>query len=225
MNKAEKTLERIFLALGLEDKADEKEETNEVKLAQMNTEEGVLVESESFVEGDALFVVTEEGNIPAPEGDHVLEDGTTVAVDSQGIIISVKKKEDEEKVEEESETEMSKDNKEQPAKSIIETTSRQTNFSEIETKLSETETKLSELETKLSDLESAKATLENEKKQLEEKNVQLSADVEALKKQLEDEPVEKTNHSPEKVANSKPNFHISPNRKENIADRVFDALV
>lgn len=223
MSKAQETLDRIFQALKLSDE----EEKTQVKLEALKTKDGVVVESEMFAEGDALFVVTEEGErVPAPEGDHTLEDGRMITVDAQGIITMVKEAGAEE---EKPETTMSKDDATQPAKSIIETTSKQVNFTEVEmsevkTKLSETETKLSAVETELSEVKSAKDELEKEKSELEAKNVQLTADLDALRKQLENEPAAKTNHSPEAATKAELKFHISPDKEETVMDRIFASI-
>lgn len=49
----------------------------------------VRVEGEELAVGLPLLVVTEEGTIPAPEGEHILEDGTKVIVDAEGVITAL----------------------------------------------------------------------------------------------------------------------------------------
>jgi len=49
----------------------------------------ISVEGEELVEGAKVVVVTEEGNLPAPDGIHSLEDGTKVET-KDGMIVSVK---------------------------------------------------------------------------------------------------------------------------------------
>lgn len=49
----------------------------------------VKVEGDSLVEGAAVKVVSDQGEIPAPDGVHELEDGTKVEV-KDGIVVSVK---------------------------------------------------------------------------------------------------------------------------------------
>ena len=49
----------------------------------------VRVEADAIGVGLPLFVVTEDGLIPAPAGEHTLEDGTKVYVDEAGIITDV----------------------------------------------------------------------------------------------------------------------------------------
>ena len=61
----------------------------EVKLESAKLQDGVTtVEYEKLEPGMPLFVISEDGSTksPAPEGTHVLEDGTSVEVDAQGII-------------------------------------------------------------------------------------------------------------------------------------------
>lgn len=57
----------------------------------------VKVEGESLVEGAKIVVVTEEGEIPAPDGVHELEDGTKVET-KDGVIAMVEEKLEEEEV-------------------------------------------------------------------------------------------------------------------------------
>lgn len=51
--------------------------------------DGTRVEAEDFVPGAQLSVVTEDGLIPAPEGEHTTDDGVKVVVDSAGVILEV----------------------------------------------------------------------------------------------------------------------------------------
>jgi hypothetical protein len=62
------------------------EKFNEAKL-----NDGVTIvawDSELLV-GEVLYVITEEGKLPAPIGVHTFEDGTIVEVDESGLILSV----------------------------------------------------------------------------------------------------------------------------------------
>jgi hypothetical protein len=59
----------------------------------------VRVEGEELVEGAAVFVVTEEGDVPAPDAVHTLEDGTKVET-KEGVVVKIEKFEDEEVKEE-----------------------------------------------------------------------------------------------------------------------------
>jgi hypothetical protein len=63
----------------------------EIKLEVAKLADGTAVEYEKLEPGFPVFVVDADGNkIPAPAGDHVLEDGvTTIEVDEQGVIVEV----------------------------------------------------------------------------------------------------------------------------------------
>jgi hypothetical protein len=71
----------------------------------------IKVEGDSLVEGAKVVVVTEEGEIPAPDGVHEISDGTKVET-KEGIIAKIEEKLEEpemEKPEAEVEIEVSKD--------------------------------------------------------------------------------------------------------------------
>jgi hypothetical protein len=40
--------------------------------------------------GKVLYVVTDEGMIPAPSGSHIMEDGTEIEVDEMGSVSKIK---------------------------------------------------------------------------------------------------------------------------------------
>lgn len=70
----------------------------EVKLESAKLKDGVtVVEYEKLEPGMPVFVVSEDGSTktPAPEGEHVLEDGTIIEVDAQGIIMEISSEESE----------------------------------------------------------------------------------------------------------------------------------
>lgn len=72
----------------------------EIELAEAELVDGTIVKADSFTEGAALFVVTEEGDIPAPVGVHETTDGKLVTVEEEGIIAKVEDKPEEAVVEE-----------------------------------------------------------------------------------------------------------------------------
>lgn len=91
---AKDAIHKIQLMLGLDtDGASAKAKTVEVELASATLVDGTVVEVEGdFEVGKALLVVTEEGNIPAPEGSHETTDGYIITVDEAGIIVSIEEK-------------------------------------------------------------------------------------------------------------------------------------
>ena len=89
----------------------EVEEKTEVKFATATLESGqeIQTEAESFAVGAAVFVVNDEGEqIPLPDGEYTLEDGSMLVV-SEGAIVEVNEASTEPEVEagEDKEEEMS----------------------------------------------------------------------------------------------------------------------
>ena len=65
----------------------------EVKLEQMTLENGTVIEADSFEAGQAVFIVTEDGQVALPVGDYTLPDGKMLVVTEEGIIGEVKQAE------------------------------------------------------------------------------------------------------------------------------------
>ena len=153
MNKATKVLNEVKTLLGLE-----------VKLAQMKLQDGVtVIEAESFEAGYSVGIVTEEGIVPAPVGEHILEDGRVLVIEQEGVIKEIKEAQTEEMPESEVEVEIeaSEEVSEPTAKKIIETISKESFFSEIEALKKENVELRSQLE-KLSEIKEEVAVENNE---------------------------------------------------------------
>jgi regulator of RNase E activity RraB len=60
-----------------------------IELAQEVLLDGTVLEAESFEAKQPVFVVTEDGQIPAPVGEHKLESGKTLVIVEEGIIDSI----------------------------------------------------------------------------------------------------------------------------------------
>lgn len=72
------------------------EETAEMSFGEIKSADGELTlayEGEELAQGLPIFVVTGEGNIPAPDGEHALEGGITI-VTADGIIEAIKQTEE-----------------------------------------------------------------------------------------------------------------------------------
>ena len=83
------------------------EETTEETFGEIKTADGELTlkyEGDELAEALAIFVITEDGDIPAPDGTHALEGGITISTEG-GVITSIVDAE----VEAESEEEMSEE--------------------------------------------------------------------------------------------------------------------
>ena len=205
MNATE-TLNRVLATLGLKSEA-----TIEVDLAQVKTEDGqATFESDNFAVGEAVFIVTPDGNIPTPEGEFALEDGNVITVDANGTITEIATKE-EEAPEEEIQAEdmpIEEPMTEMPmAKRVVK--------SKTEMEESYFSKQMSELEAKF---EARLSALELEKVQLSEENKELT-------NRLATEPAPHTLHNPESNGQAKKlQFHMGNKREESIKDRVFNQL-
>lgn len=210
MNATE-TLNRVLATLGLKP-----EEAVAVELAQVKTEDGqATFESDNFAVGEAVFIVTPDGNIPCPEGEFALENGNTMTVDANGTIVEIATKE-EEAPEEEPMTEAPVQAEDQPMKDQIAEMPMAKKVVKSKTEMEESyfSKQMSELEAKF---EARLSALEMEK-------MQLSAENKELTERLANEPAPHTLHNPEANNPKKLQFHIGNRREETIKDRVFNQL-
>ena len=61
---------------------------SEEKFAQAKAPNGETYEAESFEPGNAVFLLTSEGDrVPLGEGEYELEDGSVIMVDAEGMIV------------------------------------------------------------------------------------------------------------------------------------------
>ena len=208
MNATE-TLNRVLATLGLKP-----EEAIVVDLAQVKTEDGqATFESDNFAIGEAVFIVTPDGNIPCPEGEFALENGNVMTVDANGTIIEVATKEEEAPEEEaivEAEDVPMKDEIAEAmpmAKKVVK--------SKTEMEESYFSKQMSELEAKF---EARLSALEGEK-------IALSVENKELTDRLANEPAPHTLHNPEaNMKDSKLIFKLGAKREETLKDRVFNQL-
>jgi hypothetical protein len=207
MSNAKDILNRVYdIVMG-----KESTEETKVELAQVKTADGeAIFDAEAFEVGQAVFIVTEEGNIPVPMGEYMLEDGMKIVVDEQGVIVEVSAEGEEEVVEEVIEA---KDEIEKEETGMMESMPKKV----VKSKTEMEESYFSKIETRLSAIEKA-----NE--DLKAVNVQLSAENEELKKQLAESPAEHTKFNPEAKTETNVQFKLGSRRGETIQDRVFNQL-
>lgn len=98
---ANEALGKIRVMLGLnelelseenttKDNSVENTDTTNVELASTTLLDGTVVKTEGdFEVGKQLFVETEEGDVPAPEGQHETTDGLVISVDAEGVITAI----------------------------------------------------------------------------------------------------------------------------------------
>lgn len=206
---AETILDRIMVKLGMA------EEPKAVELAQVKTEDGqAIFEADTFGVGEAVFIVTEDGKIPAPAGEFALEDGNIIEVDENGTIVEIAKKEAE--IEEEITEEVVAED--MPMKEEI----KEEMMKPKRTVKSKTEMEESYFSAQIKELE---AKFEARLSALEAEKVALSAQNEELMEKLANEPAPHTAFNPE--ANTKENnliFKLGAKREETLKDRVFNQL-
>jgi len=206
---AESILDRIMVKLGIN-------EPVAVELEQVKTEDGqAIFEADAFEVGQAVFIVTEDGKIPAPAGEFALEDGNIVEVDENGVIVEIAKKESEVTEEEVIDEVVAED---MPMKEEIK---EEMGMKPKKTVKSKTEMEESYFSAQIKELE---AKFEARLSALETEKVALSAQNAELEERLATEPAPHTPFNPEATTTSKMNFHISSKREKTIKDRVFDQL-
>ena len=176
-----------------------------VELEDRKLDNGTVISADSFAEGQPVFIITEDDRIPMPIGEYMMEDGSMLVVEEEGVIAAIKaadEAEEEEVVEEEAKVEEEMSNEVKEPKKVVESTVVETHFSEeqkselVETILSNVNPLIEELQNKVDALE-AKLSVEA----VEEVEEKLSADV-------KEEKLSKTfKHSPEvKGEKSTPKF-------------------
>lgn len=95
--KANEILNNIMVALGMESEAPAQTNFEQRKEAEGD----VVFEAESFEAGQAVFILTEDGErMPTPEGQYSLEEDIVMKVDEQGMIAEIGQAQEEEKEEE-----------------------------------------------------------------------------------------------------------------------------
>lgn len=62
-----------------------------VQFANMNLANGITLEAEAFEAGNNVFLIGEDGEkVPAPVGEHELEDGRMLIITEEGIIAEIR---------------------------------------------------------------------------------------------------------------------------------------
>ena len=129
----------------------------EVKLEQMTLVDGITVlEAESFEPDYSVGIVTSEGIVPAPVGEHETTDGMIVVVEVEGIIKEVKPVEAPAETEE-VEVEIEASVEASTPKKIVDTITKETFFAEIKVEVEKLEAENKALKV---ELEAIKVELE-----------------------------------------------------------------
>lgn len=129
----------------------------EVNLEQMTLVDGITVlEAESFEPDYSVGIVTSEGIVPAPVGEHETTDGMIVVVEVEGIIKEVKPVEAPAETEE-VEVEIEASVEASTPKKIVDTITKETFFAEIKVEVEKLEAENKALKV---ELEAIKVELE-----------------------------------------------------------------
>lgn len=197
MNSQE-TLNKIMTLLNL---SEEKQEVA-VELATEKLDNGATLEAAAFEAGAEVFVVTEDAKVPAPVGEHTLEDGRVLVIVEEGIIDSIGEAQEEEAEESTPDQE--------PAEE------------EMAEEVALTEARVREIVQEM--LGQYKEDMATEEEATEEPKEELSAEVkEEVKEEVElsvDEPAaEPIKHSPEAAA--KEMIRMGKNAKGGTTASVF----
>lgn len=188
MKTAKNMLNEIKTLLGVEEQ--------EIVLAQLNLENGTVLESEDFNSGSDVFILTEDEKVALPVGKYELEDGRILEVIEDGVISEikaeeVKAEEEEEKKPEEEKEEMAYATKEELAEVV-------------------------------SMVEEIKSMIEKIGEGKEEEEVS-AEESEELKENLSEASAEPIKHSPEKTTETKFNLY-SQQRPLTTLDRVMEGI-
>lgn len=97
--EAKKALEQIKSLLFADEVVETPQEEVVIEFAEGVLADGTIVKIDKLEAGGMISVVTPDGEVPAPVGEHELEEGTIVVVLEEGVIAEVKMKEMEEEVE------------------------------------------------------------------------------------------------------------------------------
>ena len=112
----------------------------EVKLEQMTLTDGITVlEAESFEPGYSVGIVTSEGIVPAPVGEHETTDGMIVVVEVEGIIKEVKPVEAPAETEAVVEVEIEASAETPAIKKVVDTITKETFFEEVKVEVEKLE--------------------------------------------------------------------------------------
>lgn len=143
----------------------------EVLLEQMKLVDGVTtLEAESFEPGYSVGIVTPEGIVPAPVGEHETVDGLIIVIENEGIIQEVKPATPaEDAMETPAEVAAEPAEKMSAPKKVVDTITKETFFNEVKAEIE---------------------TLENE-------NKSLKAELSALKVELSQAAAKAIVHNPE----------------------------
>jgi len=197
--KAESTLNKVKVLLGME-----------IKLEEMKLENGTRFEADKFEKGSEVFIVSDDDQrIPVPVGEYLTDEGKYLYVVEEGIIDEVKEEKEEEEMEVEDkeidEVEAKDDGKEADVE----------DWAGMEKRIKNLEDAISDLKSKMGE---DKEYMEEDSK--EDSKEELSAEVKEVELSEEVKPFK---HNPEAKNKVEMNLYAQ-NKPMSTQDRVFKKL-
>ena len=148
MSEDKKILDKIR-SIFMSEEAEEKK----VELATMTLDDGVtMIEAEVFEPGNEVVIVQDEQRIPLPVGEYMMNDGSMLVVEGDGIIAAYGMPQEEEVVEEEEVAMADKPNESPVDKKVIESVTKETQFKALEEENEKLKTELSALKEELEEM-------------------------------------------------------------------------
>ena len=178
----------------------------EVKLEQMNLENGTVLEADAFEVGNEVFIVNEEDRIALPVGEYVLENGQILVVEEEGLIKEMKSENNEE---EEIEVEAEEEKKEEMGYATKE-------------ELAEVKSMIEEIKAMLEPKEEMSEEVKEEKQELSSQEV-VNEIPEEVKQELSEPDAEPINTNAE-ISKTEVKFNIASKRKMSTLDRVMNKI-
>ena len=114
--KAQDILNKIKEVVGIE-----LSEEVAIQLEEIKLENGTVLVSEAFEEGQSVFIKTEDEEIALPVGEYTLEDGRSLMVKEEGLIDKIMNKEEKEEVKASEETLESTEDVVESTEDVVET--------------------------------------------------------------------------------------------------------
>jgi hypothetical protein len=172
----------------------------QIQLEQMALDNGTVIEAEIFEAGQPVFIVNGEDRVALPVGEYTLDNGMILVVEVEGEIKEIREMAEEAPTEEapvvEEEVEAAQSTQNTIAKKVIESTVRESHFSQEE-------------------VDALKAEIETLKTELAKQNEVV--EVVEEKVELSTQPL---THNPEAKSEVKLNLY-SQSRTESTLDRVM----
>lgn len=180
----------------------------EIKLEEMELENGTVLEAEKFEKGKEVFIKTEDEKVALPEGIYDLADGNKLIVVDEGVIDEIKS---------EIETDMSEEIENQVEETVLEEKDESQEMSyATKEELAEVKEMVEEIKAML---EPKEEEMSAEAKEVEE----TKEEAEELKEELSKPAAEAIKHSPEVETKTQMNLYAQ-SRATTTFDRVLEKI-